>query len=123
MLRRILAIGGLSLAAVGLLGAPATAEPTTSSTPAATAGQSVSPQDWDACVAGYSCYYSGYNGTGSRWLAPHCGGYGPFPGLKSVRNRGHGDIYLYAYDGAEYYVPIGGTVNIYDSIESFYIEC
>jgi hypothetical protein len=126
-LSRFLVIGGLALAAAGLFGTTqAMAAPTTASATAANTMQAVSPMDWGPCSPGYSCYYTGYNGTGTGYTALNCGLFdypGGYDWVKSVYNRGYGTVHLYAYDGAAYTVPIGGTVNIYDGIKYFYIDC
>ncbi|WP_171074938.1 peptidase inhibitor family I36 protein [Nonomuraea basaltis] len=55
---------------------------------------------WE-CDLNYSCYYMGYNGTGSRWVAPTAGCHEPpaFPGnsISSVYNRGHNNAYVHLY--------------------------
>ncbi|NRQ34483.1 peptidase inhibitor family I36 protein [Nonomuraea sp. NN258] len=54
-----------------------------------------------ACPVNYSCYYDGYDGTGSRWIAPTGGCHVPpaFTAntISSVWNRGHVNAYVHLY--------------------------
>jgi hypothetical protein len=60
---------------------------------------------WD-CPAGYSCYYTGLDGGGSRTVAPSCGFWYLGPGLKdnlySIHNRGNGVASVYNWIGHGY---------------------
>ncbi|WP_179278901.1 peptidase inhibitor family I36 protein [Actinomadura mexicana] len=54
---------------------------------------------WD-CDPGFSCYYTGLDGTGSRWRAPSCGWFtleGSFlqNNLYSIHNLGNGRVDVY----------------------------
>jgi hypothetical protein len=49
---------------------------------------------YDQCPENYSCYYAGPDGNSTPWLAPTAGKHVlPFK-VYSLRNRGHGDVYL-----------------------------
>jgi hypothetical protein len=62
---------------------------------------------WD-CRAGYSCYYTGLDGTGAKWEAPGCGTY-YLDGtqwqnnLYSIDNRGSGRVEVYNRIGTNQY--------------------
>jgi hypothetical protein len=60
---------------------------------------------WD-CDAGFSCYYTGTDGGGTRWRAPGCGFYSLGSPLKdnlySIHNRGSGVVSLYNWTGHGY---------------------
>ena len=58
---------------------------------------------WD-CQAGYSCYYTGLNGGGDRWMATRCGAidlreFGLQDRIFSIHNRGSGVAQLYNFNG------------------------
>ncbi|MEV0385735.1 peptidase inhibitor family I36 protein [Nonomuraea sp. NPDC050643] len=92
------------------------------------------------CPSGYGCFWTGTNGGGSRWDAPHCS-VGGFPfnlsghwldnNIESVRNRGGGTIHLYSdYYGNDYMTSIvnnGQGVNLHshhrNQASSIRIDC
>ena len=62
---------------------------------------------WD-CEAGYSCYYTGLDGTGYRWRAPSCGWWDlsgtPLQNnLYSIHNLGNGRAEVFNWIGGDLY--------------------
>jgi hypothetical protein len=55
---------------------------------------------WDRCTNGYSCYFSGVNGTGTCWAAPSNKWHDLPYRVLSVWNRGGGRVDF--YDGGHY---------------------
>lgn len=92
---------------------------------------------WD-CEAGYSCYYTGLDGTGYRWRAPGCGTWYLDSGnqrplqnnLYSIDNRGSGRAEVYNRIGTGRYerkgwVDPGQRGNFHQNISAdmLYIYC
>ncbi|MGW0804610.1 peptidase inhibitor family I36 protein [Nonomuraea sp. NPDC002799] len=64
--------------------------------------QQAAASAWE-CDPGYSCYYTGSSGTGSRWVAPYAGCYYPLESwlrdnISSVTNRGHSRAFVHLYN-------------------------
>ncbi|MFD0692270.1 peptidase inhibitor family I36 protein [Actinomadura fibrosa] len=116
-MRRIIVMAAAAVSVLALSAAPAAAsavpQPTVvrTSTTVANELRVLTPERvaaaWD-CQAGYSCYYTGLNGTGYRWRAPGCGWWyldGTLlqNNLYSIDNRGSGRVDVYNRIGANSY--------------------
>jgi hypothetical protein len=116
-MRRIMVMVAAVVSALALSAAPAAAstdpQPTAARTSVTAANElkALTPERvaaaWD-CPAGYSCYYTGLDGTGYRWTAPGCGwwslGGNPLQNnLYSINNRGSGRAEVYNRIGTGVY--------------------
>ncbi|MFT7836908.1 peptidase inhibitor family I36 protein [Saccharothrix sp. BKS2] len=81
----------------------------------------VGPIYFATCPASYSCFWTGLNETGDRWVAPSCGPWALGSvfnnNVESVRNGGGGTVHLYdAADSTNSYlrsvVNNGAPVNL-----------
>lgn len=98
MVKKIVRMVALVIAVFGLGAATMTAP--------ASAGQA-GALAWE-CAVGTSCYYTGSNGTGSRWVAPTGGCHHPLPAgfrdsISSVYNNGHGHAHVHLYNWVGYW--------------------